>query len=112
MKKNAVPKNNNNIIRPNNSSRKQVNKASIPSNSTSVNPIKANNANILPTNPNSIYDGNFISLINQLSKSINLLYKSNNLNFSKLKFILENNNISDINKIKNEREDNIDNKEK
>ena len=107
MKKNVGSKNNNNIIHPSNSNKKQINNAAISSNFTGLNHIKANvNLNSCK-NPPTIYNNNFITLINQLSKIINTLYKSNNSNFAQMKNILENNNITDNNNIsknKNEKE--------
>ena len=112
MKKNVGSKNNNNLIHPHNSSKKQINKGTMPSNLASLNPIKVSNSSNSSKTSSTIYDDNFISLINQLSKIINALYKSNNFNFTKMKNILVNNNkILENNnlKTKNEKENNLSN---
>ena len=98
MKKNVVTKNNNNSILGNNLNKKQVNKTGITSNLTSLNSKKINNSSNSGKKSNLIYDDNFISLINELSKMINVLYKSNNTSFSTMK------NILDTNDNKNEKQ--------
>ena len=102
MKKNVGVKNNNNINRPNNSNKKQINRNGIPSNFTSVNHIQINNSSNTFKNVKLIYDDNYISLINELSRMINILNKSNNTNFSKMK------NFLDIHYSKNGNQENID----
>ena len=98
MKKNVVVKNNNNSILGNNLNKKQVNKTGITSNLTSLNSKKINNSSNSGKKSNLIYDDNFISLMNELSKMINVLYKSNNTSFSTMK------NILDTNDNKNEKQ--------
>ena len=93
MKKNVGSKNNNNLIHNHNLNKKPGIKSSLPSNLASLNPIKINNSSNLSKKQKQISDDNFISLINQLSKIINLYYKSNNPSFSIMKDILVNNNI-------------------
>ena len=93
MKKNVVSKNNNNLIHNHNLNKKSGIKSSLPSNLASLNPIKINNSSNLSKKSKQISDDNFISLINQLSKIINLYYKSNNPSFLIMKDILANNTI-------------------
>jgi hypothetical protein len=93
MKKNVVSKNNNNLIHNHNINKKPGIKSSLPSNLASLNPIKINNSSNLSKKSKQISDDNFISLINQLSKIINLYYKSNNPSFLIMKDILANNTI-------------------
>ena len=112
MKKNVGSKNNNNIIHPNNSNKKQMNNSAISSNFTGLNHIKANVTLNSCKNTPTIYNNNFITLINQLSKIINTLYKSNNSNFAEMKNILENNNITDINNNSKNKDENELNKDK